>query len=892
MPLTLNQQGFTGLQAASLSTPSTTRDTTPVNYSVAILDSENDVTTTTNIPDESYFHFVHLCPVKCYYVPRRIETTNLFAHPFYYLQNGYNNLIDAKTEEGRTAIDVSRRCRALLFLHTIPINFDDVSSVNTKLKSYFNNKETHRGGIELVPYGYLLLVGGLIWRKRYIDSHNNADPIRYWDTSGNKLYNHPKDNTNLGTHVYDPLFVNISGKPEFVLMKPDINEDTKYKGIEYNIRYDTIVGTNNKPLVENRLVELFEKFADTEFPTLTWDAELKVVYNDPSQGPADKPTNNETITFPLAPVTSEEADMKKARQATYCDIKNIIDAIAEKEKTLKNANTNIALKYLFGKDYIELMPKEYNFTSKGNSFKVANFSKNYQFGFVENGLLYTYFNESNTNLSRQISKVYFKEIITETIPTDGLYMGVNKENMKSYLKGYGDTISYYLDHDDTNQLIPVSANDKEKDCEKDFKGSIYLSLKNLWDRWLCGFYNQKEENTQDTNYVSGKDYFKVENFFCKYFYFIDSFYVNVYDKIRLNCDKLLQIYQSGDENNMLKEKKVVNHLGSVAAEHKCMMFNFPDGLNFSEIDANTGKVRNVDMTEELATIFKPMPASHVQQPESMNRFVTIYANSANILDTANRNSFIPDSFDIFSQNDGQNVCPAIFKCKCEGIGESQADRLANNSRVAYKVPAFGVAYSRQNNSYWKNVDVGMDNMSVTEQAIKAQAYIAEMGNTNQRKVCFYGQDVYSLYQMYSYLVTVEMLGNAQIQPLMYFQLMNIPMFRGTYMIIRVEHTITRGNMITKFTGVKMSRKQPPFTTAWFTVAGDDESGGITDRNADNADDGDAMVATDGYEIDIADNDFSKAINKYLGQEMACDEFVIKVFGDVNIEITRRLKDGV
>jgi hypothetical protein len=40
---------------------------------------------------------------------------------------------------------------------------------------------------------------------------------------------------------------------------------------------------------------------------------------------------------------------------------------------------------------------------------------------------------------------------------------------------------------------------------------------------------------------------------------------------------------------------------------------------------------------------------------------------------------------------------------------------------------------------------------------------------------------------------------------MYFQLNNIPMFRGIYIIIDVSHSITPGNMTTKFTGVRVSK---------------------------------------------------------------------------------------
>jgi hypothetical protein len=46
---------------------------------------------------------------------------------------------------------------------------------------------------------------------------------------------------------------------------------------------------------------------------------------------------------------------------------------------------------------------------------------------------------------------------------------------------------------------------------------------------------------------------------------------------------------------------------------------------------------------------------------------------------------------------------------------------------------------------------------------------------------------------------------------MYFQLNNIPMFRGAYHIINVEHIITPGNMTTTFKGVRINKTQIPMS---------------------------------------------------------------------------------
>jgi hypothetical protein len=62
-----------------------------------------------------------------------------------------------------------------------------------------------------------------------------------------------------------------------------------------------------------------------------------------------------------------------------------------------------------------------------------------------------------------------------------------------------------------------------------------------------------------------------------------------------------------------------------------------------------------------------------------------------------------------------------------------------------------------------------------------------------------------------------MMGCAQIQPLMYFQLNNIPLFRGAYQIINVEHNITPGDMTTKFKGVRINRTKIPLIKTGINV---------------------------------------------------------------------------
>jgi hypothetical protein len=143
-------------------------------------------------------------------------------------------------------------------------------------------------------------------------------------------------------------------------------------------------------------------------------------------------------------------------------------------------------------------------------------------------------------------------------------------------------------------------------------------------------------------------------------------------------------------------------------------------------------------------------------------------------------------------------------------------QLSDTDVDGYKIPAFGVAYGKQNQSVFKRVTVNMQNPQVTEASIAATQLIASKGNLEPNQTVLYGQDLYRIYSNYSYTCSVDMMGNAQIMPMTYFQLQNIPLFRGAYMIINIEHSISAGEMNTRFTGVRMSRYDTPLVSDYGT----------------------------------------------------------------------------
>jgi hypothetical protein len=73
-----------------------------------------------------------------------------------------------------------------------------------------------------------------------------------------------------------------------------------------------------------------------------------------------------------------------------------------------------------------------------------------------------------------------------------------------------------------------------------------------------------------------------------------------------------------------------------------------------------------------------------------------------------------------------------------------------------------------------------------------------------RNVTTQNNGLFNFYKNRSYQCTVQCLGNALLQPTMYFNLRNVPMFYGPYFITEVNHNITAGKFETTFTGTRQS----------------------------------------------------------------------------------------
>ena len=684
---------------------------------------------------------------------------NIFGSPFYYLQN---NRISG--EDNRQYNYRKLRIKALLFLHTFKYDY-----AKTNLNVFSPNKKT--GGLEIVPKGYLLFLGAMLWRKRYAKAHGNSDPIIYRASGDVDVYKEPG--------IDKTLFVNENSGLIFQTIR---SNDTT---INYNYNVKSLfAGLEEIDYnIENQLISLFERFAATTFAKISAKYEIK-----------NRKNGNQVEEY--TSVTLKEDIVKVKEFVLDYNKKKCVST--DFEKWLNNEGID-------------------NWDGR---YSAINVNPNVD---IRNQGLKLLFNENDRE-----SQDLFKNLYVGCyIICDSCYrvMGKNTNDVdwSDQIWVNGDLYDAYIggflnatyDIIATNTPADVDGEVKMPDDvvkNRDLSISIYYYLKNLWDKWLV---------------IADNNAFDVKNFFEKNFIFTDSFYNNTYHKLAINCQLLLDAWTELADNASLFQ-----FLSRIVSDHKCIFLPVPDYIGFN----GETQQHDVEMMEDL---FRPLPYNAIEAPSNSNKFVVMFTHSPSSVQDE-ENGYKTDSYDIWSRTEGFTE---ISKKLFEKTNSETFDRENGMAtREGYNVPSFGISFGRQNNHIFKNLKVTMDNPVMTEQAIKATFQIAQMGSGGGRKVHFVGQDTFNVFTNYSYSIEVEMLGNAQICPLMYFQLMNIPMWRGTYMIYKVVHNMTPGNMITTLTAMKMSKYSKPFNSTFFAYNPyakiDDNSGGELDTSCEENNDED------------------------------------------------------
>lgn len=276
---------------------------------------------------------------------------------------------------------------------------------------------------------------------------------------------------------------------------------------------------------------------------------------------------------------------------------------------------------------------------------------------------------------------------------------------------------------------------------------------------------------------------------------------------------------------------------------------FEDMLFLDRASRNIGDTLLIDIFDLKNSINKTILGSAIQNKMSVYTFLSsilinnnftimnlpAYVNFYNVTNVDGTSTFKPEGSLDFANNmwgtflnvDYRNSSPKMV-CFYAGKPSSYV-ALPENKTYMFKDDGFDLRRSSENplienltnKTDWAlsnrcvgfNVDIGIRNQNIfygftvgqengkaTSEAIQTQLNI--VNQVNGQNTATQNVSLYNLYKQRSYTCSVTSLGNALIQPTMYFNLRHVPMFYGPYMITDVVQTITPGSFQTQFTGVR------------------------------------------------------------------------------------------
>ena len=283
-------------------------------------------------------------------------------------------------------------------------------------------------------------------------------------------------------------------------------------------------------------------------------------------------------------------------------------------------------------------------------------------------------------------------------------------------------------------------------------------------------------------WIAGSDYTSKTLF--EDFMFLDRASRNIGDTIIIDIFDLKNMFS---KNSLNMEMSVFTFVSGLLIKNKFNVMPLPAYVNFyniQDVDGTTipqpegklefadnmwGTFLDVDYRKsgpKMICFYAGQPSTHLDLPKGNSRF----RDDAFELRRASDNPLIED--------------PAGKK----------------DYAVSNKCVGFNVDVGIRNQNIFYSLQVGMDGGRATSESIQTQLNMVDQASG--RNVATQNVSLYNLYKQRSYQCSVVCLGNALLQPTMYFNLRHVPMFNGPYFITEVDHNITQGSFQTTFKGTR------------------------------------------------------------------------------------------
>lgn len=419
-----------------------------------------------------------------------------------------------------------------------------------------------------------------------------------------------------------------------------------------------------------------------------------------------------------------------------------------------------------------------------------------------------------------------------------------QSKMKTYINSFAKAL--YGLYNDSEKESTGAANDEKTSNDDETaklpyeqKTNVYYTLSNLYTKWLVTFNEKsfsmkspKDSIAERKKRFESPSQYDGETTEYGNFLFLDSYQNDISQSFFVNPEKLYDRLKEIMEGQTDQNTSIFQFMSVLANDNKLLFLSLPVYNNFYD-------------EESLQAMFSPQSIYGENSKNTLgygNTYILMYTHEVSkFLDSREEEDVRVADDKIDMADTWGNIYPESLE---------YFKSIKENNEVSLSVPAFGVTYGKQNQGIFKGISLNMDTPQVTDYSILNQLKLAEGGaHGDSMYPRGIGQDMYAIFSNRSYTCTVEMMGCMNIMPMMYFQLNNVPMFKGAYMIINVEHHVKAGDMTTKFTGVRISKNQLPFIRTMFNLEN------ILDKISTVASTGAAVSKDDTGRIVRVDNTF-------------------------------------
>ena len=648
-------------------------------------------------------------------------------------------------------IQTSNESKALLFLHTLPWKglTNDVNGWGIFNRNEIINLFKNRTGFVQVPKLFTVFIGGLLWRLK-----QTSEPIVF-KSSDNKTV----------------MFGDIPKQTQYLRVKDStLKSAMSFGNANDYIDLDPIFNSLPKTVKDKFILE-FTTFVEKEFGKYQSLLEIK-----PTGGSTDADwvkswdaINNTTTrtvattqptVYGTVKLTDIEKNIKPANGDSFSKNYNIFSFLS------KYNNDDASAIVTSGYEYNYFM--EYKDTGEISRFLINNIFgvSNYKYISNQSWMIWTDLPDKHYRVEfdkEKILTVYLNEII----------------------KGLTDKHKLIQDNKLGNNSDDI------------FKFEMYRTLKKIYDKWItnttnstdngsnpnlfqCCTANKNFRLTADTQQMLhrkeelGQRSDTSSPRLIDSFRFINRAFKDIGDIFQINPIIVSQMLKDSTNTN------VYDMFSRILTDNHFDFVPLPSYVNYND-------------PQEVKNMFTPYSylESKVEAATGPS-FVCVYVGQTSTkLDFGKNSEYPNDGFDF--NNDCLN-CPDDIKSskreKWEDIGV-----------------AFMVNYGQQNQNIFQDIILDQNEFGETSESLQMMDHIANMGSNVKKS--FVGQNLYNVFSSRSYKTEIQMLGNAMIQPMMYFQLNNIPMFRGAYLITKVKHSIKPNHMTTTFNGTRIKIAKTP-----------------------------------------------------------------------------------